>query len=118
MSVRTRSQTKNQTKSVLKSVLKPVKKPIVKRSVVYGSRFPHKPAVIRLSSEELDEMGLSCDASGKYQIVIDWYKVEYNDFDTVGKGELYLAPEGYYWKFVSKWNYNSVNAFRPVPIPK
>jgi hypothetical protein len=31
---------------------------------------------------------------------------------------LYLAPEGYYWKFVSKWNYNSVNAFRPVPIPK
>ena len=117
MSVRTRSQTKNQTKSVLK----PVKNPIVKRLSVYGSRFPHKPAVIRLSSEELDEMGLTADAfdaSGKYQIVIHWYKVEYNDFDTVGKGELYLAPEGYYWKFVSKWNYNSVNAFRPVPIPK
>ena len=113
MSVRTRSQ----TKTVLKSVLKPVKNP-VKRSVVYGSRFPYKPAVIRLSLEELDEMGLTCDASGKYQIVIHWYKVEYNDFDTVGKGELYLAPEGYYWKFVSKWNYNSVNAFRPVPIPK
>lgn len=117
MSVRTRSQTKNQTKSVLK----PVKNPIVKRLSVYGSRFPYKPAVIRLSLEELDEMGLttdSCDSSGKYQIVIHWYKVEYNDFDTVGKGELYLAPEGYYWKFVSKWNYNSVNAFRPVPIPK
>ena len=82
MSVRTRSQTKNQTKSILKSVLKPV----TKRLSVYGSRFPYKPAVIRLSLEELDEMGLSCDScdsSGKYQIVIHWYKVEYNDFDTI-----------------------------------
>jgi hypothetical protein len=121
MPVQTRSQTAAKKTNkfyecvpVSPVVQKPV---VVEKPVVLETPSWRQPNYTFVTAKGLEKLGLtpsSLDPSGKYSIILKASALEYH-----GKIEKWaVAPDGYYWKFVSKKCYYWMEWWDLCKIPE